>query len=121
MNHSMRSPRRVIWPIRQHCSVTENSLSILKVCDGEASLPSRRGDRSPEFPLRQRTIQQNASTERGTTRLRLCVDFRAGLRELRCLLFQSFFDRCVFCDPLLCSKFTYILSDSHGTEVRTAH
>ena len=55
------------------------------------------------------------------TGLRLRVNFGTGLRELCCLLFQSFFDRCFFRDSLLCSIAANIFDDLHAAEVRTAH
>src|SRR5215472_12559047 len=63
----------------------------------------------------------NASTQRGGYRLRLRVDFCAGLCELRCLLFQSFFERGIFRDPLLRRKLSYVLSYFHRAEMWSAH
>jgi hypothetical protein len=51
----------------------------------------------------------------------LRVDFGSGLRELRCLLFQSLFDRSFFCDALLFRVTPNIFCDAHAAKVRTAH
>ena len=53
--------------------------------------------------------------------LRLRVDLGTGLRELPRLLFQSFFDRCLFCDCMLRSISADIFCDAHATEMWTAH
>src|SRR5262249_2798982 len=80
-----------------------------------------RAARFRNFPLSNLGQAYGSPRTADATASRLRVDFRAGLRELCCLLFQSFFDRCFFTDALLRSKFSYVFGYPHGTEMRTAH
>src|ERR1700686_521556 len=58
---------------------------------------------------------------RETRALPIHVNFGAFLGEFLRLCFQSGFERFAFFNPLLCRVLSDVLSNSHGTKVRTTH